>query len=71
MNENSIVEMEKKGWMKRLLTAVCDKLFAGFCTYEVGMCPQETQMFLNYSSYGWEEAAMAQSITRYKMDDEV
>ena len=54
-----------------MLTAVAEKLFAGFCTYEIGAGPYETTMFMHYSGYGWEEAMMAQSLTRLKMDDEV
>lgn len=67
-------EMEKQakqGWVKRLAMAVVDQLVAGFFVYEIGATPCQSQMFMNYSSYGWEEAAMAQSITRLKMDDEV
>ena len=64
-------EMEKEGLVKRLLTAAAKKLFAGFCVYEIGLSPYETQLFMNYSSFGWEDALMAQSLISLKMDEEV
>lgn len=61
----------KQGWLMRLATAVAEKLFAGFCTYEIGASPYETQLYMVYSGYGWEEAVMAQSLMHLKMDEEV
>ena len=71
MNQEAANTNEKQGWLMRLATAVAEKMFAGFCTYELGATPYETQMVMYYSGYGWEEAMMAQSLTYLKMDEDV
>lgn len=71
MNQEATNTSEKQGWLQRLATAVAEKLFAGFCTYEIGAGPYETRMYMYYSGYGWEEAMMALSLTYLKMDEDV
>ena len=66
-----IKKQEKEGLLKRLAAYFAEKMFSGFCTYSIGASPYETWMYMTYSGYGWEEAMMAQSLTRLKMDDEV
>jgi hypothetical protein len=72
MNEMADKQEEvKKGWVWRLLTAVTDKLFAEFCTYQIGTSPYDTQMFMNTSGFDNEQVMVSQSLTRLKWDKEV
>lgn len=69
--ETSNQEMEKQGWVMRMLTAVGAKLFAGIGTQAMGMSPSEARMFMYYGGIGWEEAMMYQAIVRINYDEEL
>ena len=73
MNQISTQETVKQGWMTRIVTAVFNKFFSAFTYHETTATPRETQMFLNYSSYGWEEAMMSQyySWSRYTFKEDM
>lgn len=71
MDQMTTNQTEKQGWMMRLVTAVAQKLLAHLCTYQMGMGPCETQMFLHYSGLGMEKAMISQSLARMKWDEEV
>jgi hypothetical protein len=72
MNEKTTQhEMEKQGWIRRLLTAVGRKCFACLCVYEVGMSPAEAHMFLSEGGFfcdGISDVYMGQSLARMKWD---
>lgn len=63
-------ESVKQGWMMRIATAVCEKLFNSFCASNMGISPYASQEFFYFSSYGWEEARMYQSIVSTKLYEE-
>lgn len=60
-------ELVKPGWMMRIATAVCEKLFNSFCASDMGISPYASQEFFCSSSHGWEEARMYQSMVRTKL----
>ena len=71
----ALPEVEKHGWMIRLMTAVTDKLCALICQSEMGLSPLETSRFLYHSGFGSspgvEEAMMAEALMRMKWDEGV
>ncbi|NJN55787.1 MAG: hypothetical protein HC804_14210 [Anaerolineae bacterium] len=72
MNQMTATQaMEKQGWVQRLATAVCQKLFVGICAYEMGLTPCETRTFMNYTGFGGEVAIMSQALIHLKWDEEV
>ncbi len=73
MNQVSTQATGKQNWISRAVTAVFEKFFSAFTYHETAVTPHETQMFLNYSSYGWEEAMMAQyySWSRYTFKEDM
>jgi hypothetical protein len=60
----------KQGWMIRMVTTVFEKLFNSLCASNMGISPYSSQEFFYYSSYGWEEARMYQSMVRAKLYEE-
>ncbi len=60
-------EMAKQRLVMRLVTAVFEKLFNTIGSSDMGISPYASQEFFYYSSYGWEEAYMYQSIIRAKL----
>jgi hypothetical protein len=42
---------EKKSFVGRMLTAVCDRIVEWVCENQMQLSPQETMMFMNYN-YG-------------------
>ena len=63
-------ELVQEGWMMRMATAVCEKLFNSFCASGMGISPYASQDFFYYSGCGWEEARMYQSMVRAKLYEE-
>ncbi len=64
-------ETGKRGWIRRMLTAVGRRCFALFCVYETGMSPAETQMFLSESGFYGDSiinARVGQSLARMKWE---
>ncbi len=43
-----VYETEKRSYLMRLFTAVCEKALSGLCQYVMGIAPQDAQMFLDY-----------------------
>ena len=41
-------ETEKRSYLMRLLTAVCEKALSGLCQYGMGVAPQDARIFLDY-----------------------
>ena len=63
-------ETTKQGWVKRLITAVFEKLFDSICQHEIGISPYDSHNFMHYSGYGWDEAMMYQAMARTKLYEE-
>jgi len=62
-------ETKKQGRVMRLVTAVFKKLFKSISVSSMSMSPYASQEFY-YSSYGWEEVNLYESMLRAKLDEE-
>ncbi|MCA9916600.1 MAG: hypothetical protein KC445_01550 [Anaerolineales bacterium] len=50
-------EIKQTGFFKRIGTAVAEALFNWLCQCEMGLSPNEAQLFTYHSGLGCEEAA--------------
>ena len=63
-------ETVSQGWVKRMATALYEKLFAWLCQCEMGLSPYESQLFMFHSGLGCEEAASYYYLANTKQYEE-
>jgi hypothetical protein len=61
---------QEQGWMARLLAAVADRTLGWLISCEMGMSPQEAQLFYHYSGSPAGKTMMSRSLARIKVGEE-
>jgi hypothetical protein len=61
---------QEQGWMVRLLAAAADRTLGWLIYCDMGMSPQEAQLFFHYSGSHTGRAMMSQSLARLKAGEE-